>query len=753
MQRRLLLKMASLFLVILVLLAGGVVIAVKSVNLDQVKALLTAQVQTATGRTLTISGPLDFRLGLIPRIVADGVTFSNPPGASRPEMVKIKHFEMEISLLPLLKHEILINQLIVTAPDILIETEAKGPGNLNFSNPNEKIEPKPSPTDSSSSYRFSLHKVAIKDGVVVWHDRSTGQTETVKIQTLTVQPDRKSAELLAIQLVTKARDRMIELTGTVGKLNTAIGGTPWPINLKAGIEGLTLSAEGTVAELFAFHGLDLHLTAQGAELHKMVELAGISKPEMPQVLGPFKLSARLRDAAAGSFSLSDINAEIGKPDLLLFNAKGSVKDLLGAKGVGVTIAMECENPANLSSIAGTDLPALGPVKLTGLLQGGGATWKLTDFKTTVAGNAISGEIALNGAKRPHLSGKISADTLNLNDFTKVAQSSDQSPHKPTQPAGNDGRVFSNQPLPFDALQTVDMDVTAQIGKLITGEIQLNNFATELHLQNGQLTIKPFHTDLAGGTVEGAVDLNATGKVAVATLHLTARQVELGVLTHNKTIKGGKSDLKVDLKGQGNSVRALMSTMTGETVLSVGKGKLENKAVNWAAGDLLFQVLGALNPLAKSEDSTSLTCAVVHFTLRDGIATADKGIGVRTDKVDVVGSGTVDLRSETLDLGIHPSPRHGVGLSLTGPLAGMTRLRGTFTNPSIGIDSGGTLRSAASMGAAAATGGLSLLGELVVDKISADSDPCRTALGHTSAQQKRETPKQKDNNFLQNVFGR
>jgi hypothetical protein len=241
--------------------------------------------------------------------------------------------------------------------------------------------------------------------------------------------------------------------------------------------------------------------------------------------------------------------------------------------------------------------------------------------------------------------------------------------------------------------------------------------------------------------------------------MTARQVELGKLGTHTIMTGGKSDMKVNLRGQGNSVRALMASLTGESVLSVGEGKLQNKAMNWAAGDLLFQVLGALNPMAKSEDTTSLSCAAARFTILDGIATADKGIAARTDKVDVVGSGTVDLRSENLDLGIRPTPREGVGLSLSSPIAGMTRIRGTIARPSIGIDAGGTLRTAASVGAAAATGGLSLLGEKLIDKVSADADPCRTALGQSQAakkeptQQKNQPQKQNSSNPFQGMFGR
>ena len=49
---------------------------------------------------------------------------------------------------------------------------------------------------------------------------------------------------------------------------------------------------------------------------------------------------------------------------------------------------------------------------------------------------------------------------------------------------------------------------------------------------------------------------------------------------------------------------------------------------------------------------------------------------------------------------------------------------------IPYDKEGTVRAAATVGAAAATGGLSLFGQLMIDKAMADTDPCRTALDRT-----------------------
>jgi len=758
------LKLATLVLGLLLVTTMGLVVAVTFLNLDLIKELLTSRVRAATGRTLTISGPLELQVGLIPHLVATGVTLSNPPGSIRPDMVRIKRFEMELSLLPLLKREICINRLLVSSADILIETEAKGPGNLDFSAPNEKSVPAPAPSTSTngdgSAYQLTLLEMKIENGTLARLDRRTGKTESVELQSLTLRPDKSTSELQEVRLAAKAQGRSIALNGTIGHLSAALAGKLWPLNLKGDIEGIALTAKGSIAQLPAFSGLNLKLTVQGEELYKMLQLAGIAKPDTQQTFGPFKMATRLTDAAS-ALTLTEVDVVAGKRDSLLLNAKGIVKDLAGAMTADLALTMESEHPDRLSQLAGTEIPALGPLKLSGLLRGSGTLWKLSDLQTTVAGSDLSGELAVEMSKRVHLTGKLASTTLQLNDFiVKTTKSVEKPIPKPAQSGVDDGRIFANQPLPFQTLRSIDLDLAIQVGTFIADDLQLTNMATNLQLKDGRLVLKPFRIGLAGGTVEGEVSLDATGTIPAAAVHLSARQVELDKLVKPAPIRGGKSDLQVKLKGRGESVRALMASLTGETILSIGEGRIQNQTAHWASGDLLFQLLGTLNPLAKSEDTTVLSCAVARFTILDGMATTDKGLAARTDKVDVVGSGTVDLRSEKLDLGIRPIPRQGIGLSLSSPIAGLTRVRGTLARPAIGIDAEGTLRTAASAGAAAATGGLSMLGEKLFDKFSADSDPCRTALAQApdkpakgQPQLKEPTPKQGSSGLIQGLFGR
>ena len=97
-------------------------------------------------------------------------------------------------------------------------------------------------------------------------------------------------------------------------------------------------------------------------------------------------------------------------------------------------------------------------------------------------------------------------------------------------------------------------------------------------------------------------------------------------------------------------------------------------------------------------------------------------------MNVYGGGTINLKTEALDIGIKPKAQEGVGLNLS-QLAGLVRIGGTIANPAPKADTKAALSAGLSAGAAIASGGLSLLGEGALSGSSKDSgNPCDIALG-------------------------
>lgn len=715
----------------LVALAGiAAVVAIRSIDLEKIKTMLAGQVQAATGRTLAINGPVDIELGLVPRLVVNEVSLSNPPKSSRPEMVRIKRFEMEVAIAPLLDRQLQVNRLVLNSPDIIIETEGKGPGNLDFTAPGgaKPQETATGPAKESSGFSLAFNEVRVENATITWLDRDSKKSEIVALKTFTLQQDKANVSLLAINLAATARELPIELRGTMGGVETLLAGKPWPLHVEGSVKGIRLKADGQIADMKAMKGIDLRLSAQGGELAEVLRLTGVQPDGLPPLLGPFTVGGKLYQEGT-KLALSAVDVQLGMPELATLRASGEVKDLTGNLTPALQIQADCANPAALVKLAAVEIPLKGPVSVNGKISGSKAQWSVTELAAKAGSNELKGALQIALAQRVRLSGQLSSTSLDVTEFLPAAGKGTPEAVKTSQPAAGDKRrLFSAEPLPLAALGKMDIDLKTQVGKLTIPGRQLSDVNIGVQLKNGQLHVTPMRFGLAGGVFEGEILLDANAKTPTLAVQLQGRGFELGQLQADGPIAGGRSEVKVDVKGRGDSLQTLMGSATGETWVSIGEGKLQNKAINWAAGDFIFQVLGAINPLSKSEDHTAMSCAAVRFVLRDGLATAEDGIALRTDKVDVIGSGTVNLRNEELDLGIKPRARGGVGLSLSTPLAGLVRVNGTLTKPSMGIDAVGTLKTAASIGAGVATGGLSTLGELLVDKVAADSDPCSTALG-------------------------
>ncbi len=103
--------------------------------------------------------------------------------------------------------------------------------------------------------------------------------------------------------------------------------------------------------------------------------------------------------------------------------------------------------------------------------------------------------------------------------------------------------------------------------------------------------------------------------------------------------------------------------------------------------------------------------------------------METKEIGVAASGTLDFRDETLDFTIKPRLRAGVQIKLV-QFADLVHFRGPFAAPTVAIDAKGTAETIARLGAAYATGGLSVLGESLLAMGGEGGGECEAALGKT-----------------------
>ena len=177
---------------------------------------------------------------------------------------------------------------------------------------------------------------------------------------------------------------------------------------------------------------------------------------------------------------------------------------------------------------------------------------------------------------------------------------------------------------------------------------------------------------------------------------------------------------MDLRGSGTSLAEVAGSANGYLFAFIDKGKLDVPKFDLLFSDLVTSIVRTINPIASKSPYTLIDCATLDSTVASGIATIDH-LAVQTNELQVVGTGSIDLGTEKLNLGFQTKPREGLGVSVGGIINSLFRVRGTLAKPAIEIDPAGTAKKT---GFAFATGGLSIVAKSLFDRLSAEADMCR-----------------------------
>jgi AsmA family protein len=710
----------SIGITLLILIGIGIFISTFDVN--QYKGQIIKAVQNNTNRSFSIDGDLRIGYSLIPTIVVEGVKFGNAKWGSNPEMLNVGSFEAQIALLPLLDRDIEVKELKLNDATILIETNKEGVGNWVFDKKSKPTEAKKTETGTEELPVLNIDQINIHNAKLTYKNAADGTTHQLNLADFTIQ-HADSGKALDVDLDATYDNIPILIKGKTGLIKNLLDNKDFPVEVQVKVKDIEAELKGIVSDIKKDMVLDMAVTVDMKSLKTVNELANQKLPEV----GPLNLSTNL-SAKNGIYTIKDLKANLDKISL---NADGKITDPKNAKGVTLKVKLEVPTLSDLNSLAGSELPALGPLSLMSDVTNADGSYQLKGIKLKFANSDLSGDASINiSGERPALTATLNSNVIDLIPFMPEEKEKEKK-----------DRLFPSDPLPLDPLKSVDANLTLNAAKIKTKDHDLDKVAIGLNLSNGNLAISKLDAGILGGRLSSNMKLNNKGKSADLDLSLAITGITLDKLPDLKDkVSGAPTDINLSIKGSGQSVSSIMGGSNGKLLVQTGKGNLSSSALDAASADLLVKTLSMLSPNAERQ-SSSLECAVVNFDIKDGIATADKGIALSTTRMNVMGSGTVNLKTEELDIGITPKARQGVGLSL-GKLAVFIRLGGTLANPKPKTDTNVALQSGLAAGAAVATGGLSLLAQGLMDTKDSGSidNPCDVALGKAPKQTQAATDK-------------
>ena len=396
------------------------------------------------------------------------------------------------------------------------------------------------------------------------------------------------------------------------------------------------------------------------------------------------------------------------------------------RGVDVEVRAEVTDPAALGRALGVRLPGGGPWRVEGRIKDVEGGYAFDPMRVTGGGSTLTGGVAVDlGAERPRVVAALAAPLL---DLTSLAGSAAPVTEQAAEPTGSTrtGGVFSTAPLALAGLAAADAQMSLSLDMLALREhADIGGVSVKALLADGRLTVEPIEVRTPGGTLRGSVRLDAQGGVSA---ELTGSGIDLGALV---TILGGKAkatggstDVRVDLRSKGRSLREWAANLGGKVRIVVGPGRLDGEELDLGLG-VMKKVVALINPFHKEDKFTELRCAVVNVSVDSGVVDLTHRIVIVTTKLSAVASGKVDLGREVLDLDVYTKAALSLSAGVSN-FAGIVKVSGPLSKPSFSLAAQGAATTSLSVGAAVATGGLSLVGEDLLNKIIRRAN-CKDAL--------------------------
>jgi len=675
-------------------------------DLSRYRPEIETVVSSAIGRDFRIAGDLKLKVLPNPSIVAEGVTLANADWGTPTPMVTIGSVSSDVALWSLLFGPIRIKSLELRDVAILLEQNAAGDANWVFGTDAPPDAAAETTTDTSGMGLPVTIELASIENVEVLLRRPELDDSRV-LATLALRTDERGV------VVANGSGSLNGLPFTVDGTIAREGEGKARVGIEASLAETTLRTDALVsAEQVEFEGSISPLNKLG----ELFAIGGLPAADL-DVAGRLILGADRFELRDGSAKLLDMESRI---------------NVRVPSGADAPTELELSISAPNLQVLRAELPMLA-LSSTATARLSADAIELDPFEIKVGESDYSGSLraTLGDTMSVVLRGK--SNLLDLTSFREPAAPADASAADAAAPAKDEPAskwVLGEEALPFERLATLSVDAELAVGEVRSRDARIQNVVLALKNDGGMLQLKTSFDVEQGGSAEGSLVLATQGGSADLNVDLNVRDLRLNVASGDidDPSQIPPIGLAARIRSKGGSPRALASAANGHIVLTQGAGRIENAAVGLASGDILSQLFSALNPLAEEEKYSSWECTVVGLTITDGVGVLAPMLA-QEKKLLIVGGGTVDLRSEKLDIEFNTKPRTGVGLTADMFVTPFVKIAGTLAEPGLSLNAGGTIMAG---GAAVLTGGVSLLVRGLADRASAEGDACAKALKEAAA---------------------
>lgn len=747
----------KILIAIITLILVLIYTAIYFVDVSKYKSTIETKASETTGRKVQI-GDIKMSPGLKPRLSLRNVVISNAEWIKAPtNMVEIEKLEFSLKIIPFLKGNVEVDSLHLDNANISLEKNKDGKANWEFETDTpintEEITDADFPADDDKKkdsgfnpIDFYIGDVRIKNTNIAYKDAE--QSHELDIDDITIEADSKSSPI-SIRAFAEYNKQPLDIRGRFLSLGNIINPSKIshsdkdePINMHVKYAKHYLKATGNIKNIQELSGINLDITLQGKEILDNVK----SMAESGKKLGAYNISTSVVGDME-KLALPKFEIAIGDSQNLLLKVVGKIQNVFDEEDKGLTAKTKLTIRNLAKMIKGTS--SFPYTEVTARLYNTDKVIFLDDIKGEIGDSDFKGNMDFDLSKTvPEIEANFTSKLFNTYAIlkgmhgekpydinSKTPKKKRKKPSKSKEENSTD-ELFSKTPFELTSLKAVNINFNAKFDKLITPQkIDITNLNTGLSVHNG--TVRYFIEDAvtSGGTVD--VDINATpvrGNLNTSIMIRTSK-VNLGpiISTLQKkkgVMRDGATDTTIKIKSSGKSMHQLAANAQGKILIHTQEATIAGKLIKRLGGDLLSNMASLLSLKSKNHKTsknTALKCAVINMDVNKGIMTSNKGIAFETDVMNAVATGNIDLGKEEIDMKVSPYPQGGLEISVASMVGQLLRISGTLTNPSVGISKAGVAKSAVTIGAAVATGGISLLGQKLVGTVTEDESPCTSAL--------------------------
>ncbi|MCI0152039.1 AsmA family protein [Paraburkholderia sediminicola] len=676
-------KFAAWFVAVLAGLIAAVVVSFLTFNWNRARPWIDDKVTQSIGRQFHITG--DLKIGWQrphgetgwrrwvpwPRFSAQNITIANPDWARQPQFATLDEIDFQVEVLPLLARDIVIPTINLVNPSIDLERLKDNRNNWTFRF-NQPTEP--------TTWNLRLHDIAFATGRVAYADQITEADMQVVVDTLG-QP-------------VPIGDIMRQQEQASRQSSAQVVGKSGATQLHKQVEASAALAASSAAAASSGPASPASTSANTGTTSQQM-----SKPSVPAyglgwtVKGTYRKTAVSGSGKVGGvLALQDttrpfpVQADVKIGDTHIALA-GTVTAPAHLAAVDLKLWLQGVSMAHLSPLTGVPLPETPPYATEGRLVGqfreDGNVFKYENFTGRVGGSDLNGTTVYVGKKpRPMLSGEVVSNLLQFSDLAPII-GADTNASKAKR--GEETRQPANKALPVEEFRTdrwkaIDVDVKFTGRRIIKNPaLPITDLYTHVIMTDGALTLDPLKFGVAGGTLVSNIHLDGStaplkGRFATQARHLKLKQLFPTVKTMQSAL--GEVNGDAALSATGNSPAALAATSNGEVKALITDGTISRLYME-AAG---LNVANVVYEKLFGKHDVKINCAATDFVVTNGVLES-RVFALDTADAVINMDGHIDLRTEQMDLGIHPHTKGLRVISLRSPLY----VDGTFKDPHVGVN--------------------------------------------------------------------